>query len=211
MTKIILVRHGHVEGIAPERFRGRAELALTELGRRQAAAVAQRIAAEWPVAAVYTSPMGRCVETGRAIAQRTGAPAEATGLLTDLDYGAWTWKTYDEVGAAEPELFRRWFDAPQLVRFPGGESLQDLVARSADAVRQVMDAHPDGVVVLVAHDSVNRAMLLQLLDQPLAAYWRLAQSPCAINEIDLAHGRIKVQRINDTAHLDDAPGRKTES
>ena len=155
--------------------------------------------------------MGRCVETGRAIAERTGALATATDKLHDLDYGAWPWKTYDEVRAAEPELFQRWFDAPQLVRFPGGESLQDLVSRAADAVREVINAHPDQVVVLVAHDSVNRAMLLQLLDQPLSAYWRLAQSPCAINEIDLVHGHIKVQRINDTAHLDAAPSRERES
>jgi probable phosphoglycerate mutase len=211
MTKIVLVRHGHVEGIAPERFRGRAELPLTELGRRQAALAAERIASAWPLAAIYTSPMGRCVETGRPIAARTGAPAEASELLNDLDYGAWTWKTYEEVSAAEPELFRRWFDAPQLVRFPGGESLQDLVSRTADAVRQVIDAQPDQVVVLVAHDSVNRAMLLQLLDQPLSAYWRLAQSPCAISEIDVVDGRIKVQRINDTAHLDAAPSRAAES
>jgi broad specificity phosphatase PhoE len=211
VTKIILIRHGHVEGIAPERFRGRAELPLTELGRRQAAAAAARIAATWPVAAIYTSPMGRCVETGRAISERTGAPASVTNLLNDLDYGAWTWKTYDEVRTAEPEHFRLWFDAPHLVRFPGGESLQDLVARTADAVRMAIDTHPDETVALVGHDSVNRAMLLQLLDQPLSAYWRLAQSPAAISEIDLAGGRIKVQRINDTAHLDDGPGRAPES
>src|SRR5256885_14365215 len=49
MTKLILVRHGHVEGISPERFRGRAELPLTETGRREAAAAAVRIAANWQI------------------------------------------------------------------------------------------------------------------------------------------------------------------
>jgi broad specificity phosphatase PhoE len=51
-------------------------------------------------------------------------------------------------------------------------------------------------VVLVGHDSVNRALLLKLLDQSLSAYWRIAQEPCAINEIDILDGRICVQRIN---------------
>jgi broad specificity phosphatase PhoE len=59
MTKIILTRHGDVEGIKPERFRGRTELPLTELGQAQAKAVAARIT--WNPAKVYTSPMGRCV------------------------------------------------------------------------------------------------------------------------------------------------------
>ena len=51
MPKILLTRHGHVEGISPERFRGQAELALTEKGLSQAAALAERIAAngtQWP-------------------------------------------------------------------------------------------------------------------------------------------------------------------
>jgi Histidine phosphatase superfamily (branch 1) len=59
MTKIILTRHGHVEGITPARFRGRTELPLTELGQAQAKAVAARIAKTWNPVKVYTSPMGR--------------------------------------------------------------------------------------------------------------------------------------------------------
>ena len=49
--------------------------------------------------------------------------------------------------------------------------------------------HPDETIVLVGHDSVNRALLLQLLEQPLSAYWRLAQEPCCLNEIDVAAAR----------------------
>jgi phosphoserine phosphatase len=56
--------------------------------------------------------------------------------------------------------------------------------------------------VLVSHDSVNRALLLQLLDQPISVYWRLAQDPCCINEIDVAGEHIYVRRINETRHLD---------
>jgi hypothetical protein len=53
---------------------------------------------------------------------------------------------------------------------------------------------------------VNRALLVQLVDQPLSAYWRLAQAPCCINEIDVADRRVTVVRINETQHLDDLPG-----
>jgi phosphoserine phosphatase len=67
-TRIILVRHGHVEGILPERFRGRRDVDLSELGVRQAQATAQRIAGQWTPAIVYTSPLKRCVQTAAAIA-----------------------------------------------------------------------------------------------------------------------------------------------
>jgi len=89
-----------------------------------------------------------------------------------------------------------------LVRFPNGESLQDLVARTSDALRTVLARHPAETVVMVGHDSVNRALLLQLLDQPLAAYWKLAQDPCTLNEIEIAGDKVQVLRINDTSHLD---------
>ena len=83
-------------------------------------------------------------------------------------------------------------------------STSDLVARTADSLRFVLERHASEMetVVFVGHDSVNRALLLQLLDQPLSAYWRIAQEPCAINEIDVLDGRICVQRINETQHLE---------
>jgi phosphoserine phosphatase len=202
MTKILLVRHGHVEGIDPERFRGRTELPLTALGKRQAAATAVRIAGAWTPAAVYTSPMQRAVATGAPIAAACAAPARTLGDLNDIDYGAWSWKTHEAAREEDPEAYALWYAAPQLMRFPGGESLPDLARRAGDALRLASQAHEHETVVMVGHDSLNRAMLMLLLDQPLSAYWKLAQSPCGINEIDIEDGRVRVQRINDTTHLD---------
>ena len=65
----------------------------------------------------------------------------------------------------------------------------------------VLARHPGETVVLVGHDSINRALLLELLDQPLSAYWRIAQDPCCLNEIDVS-ASISVRRVNETAHLD---------
>ena len=203
LTRILLVRHGHVEGIEPERFRGRTDVPLSALGRRQAAATAERIARSCSFAKVYSSPLGRALATARAIAEATGREVQALADLNDLDYGEWQWKTYEEVSASSPALFNLWFASPELIRFPGGDALQDLVARTADAIRVVCEAHPRETVVVVGHDSVNRAILMQALAQPLCAYWRMAQSPCAINELQIEDGRVGVLRVNDAAHLED--------
>ena len=202
MTKILLTRHGHVDGITPERFRGRAPLELTERGRAQAQAVAKRIAGAWRPGKIYTSPMGRCVATGAAIAKACGVAAEICDDLNDIDYGAWQFKTLAEAKAENPKLFAAWFATPQLVRFPNGEALQDVVARAANVLRVVLERHPDETIVLVGHDSVNRALLMQLLDQPLSAYWRVAQRPCCLNEIDIDAGTVGVRRVNETRHLE---------
>jgi phosphoserine phosphatase len=203
MTKIILTRHGHVEGINPERFRGRTDLSLTELGETQARAVAARVASTWAPSVVYTSPMRRCLATAEVIGAACRVPVEILEDLNDLDYGEWQWRSFAEVRAASPQLFSAWFATPHLIRLPGGESLQDVVALTADALRLVIAHHGQATdtVVLVGHDNVNRALLLQLLDQPLSAFWLIQQHPSAINEIEINDGRVRVLRVNETAHL----------
>ena len=67
----------------------------------------------------------------------------------------------------------------------------------------MMARHREETVVLVGHDSVNRALLLQLLDQPLSAYWKLAQDPCGLSDIEVfAGGDVRVGFLNDTGHLE---------
>jgi len=201
MTTLLLTRHGHVDGIKPARFRGRAELPLTPTGLAQAAALAKRIAGQCKPVAIYTSGLQRCVVTGAKIGEAVGVESVVFDGLMDLDYGAWQMRTHEEIKAEAPEAFRLWHVAPHLMRFPGGESLQDLVARTSDALRTVLARHPEQTVVMVGHDSVNRALLLQLLDQPLSAYWKLAQDPCTLNEVEIDVGIIQIRRINDTSHL----------
>ena len=204
MTTLILMRHGHVEGISPERFRGRAELALSPLGVRQAQALADRVSAHYAPVALYTSPMGRCMASAIPISRATNIPLQTLMSLQDIDYGEWQGFTHEEAKQQWPALYETWKERPHLMRFPGGESLQDVVARTADVVREMLSRYPhdSDQVPLMAHDSVNRAVLLQLLDQPLSAYWRLEQSPCAINEIIIDKQKISIRCINDTAHLE---------
>ena len=125
MTNLLLVRHGHLEGISPERFRGRAELPLTELGRHEAEAAAKCIAASWRPAAVYTSPMGRCVDTGAAIGKIVGVAPAAMPGLNDIDYGDWQGLTRDEAHARWPAEIDLWYAHPDWAALPNGESLQD--------------------------------------------------------------------------------------
>jgi broad specificity phosphatase PhoE len=162
---------------------------------------AERIASTWRPAAVRTSPLERCVVTGTRIAEACGLQSLSTQGLIDLHYGEWQWKTYDEVNEQSPHLYALWRSAPHLVRFPFGESLQDIVLRSADVFRSMIEGFPGDTVVLVGHDSVNRALLLQVLDQPLSANWKIVQDPCCLNVIEYDKGTTRVVAINDALHI----------
>lgn len=201
--KLLLCRHGHVEGIDPPRFRGHREVPLTELGRRQANALAELVAQNWTPALIITSPLGRCIETGAAIARRTGAATRLCANFGEIHYGHWSWRELSEIEREDPETYRRWFAQPHLVRIPGGDSLQDLIARTANGLRHLLDHHAQDTIVVVAHDSANRALLMQLLDMPISAYWKVRQDPACLNEIDFMGERVQVGRVNETAHLAD--------
>jgi phosphoserine phosphatase len=201
-TTILLVRHGQVPGIEPATFRGRTDIQLTERGVQQARSTARWLARRFRPTIVYTSPRRRCIDTGAEIATQCGVNTQVLPSLDDLDYGAWQSLTHTAVAAEWPTMYHRWERTPQLVRFPNGESLQDLLTRAADAVRLALENHPAQTIVMVGHESLNRVLLLHVLDQPLSAYWKLAQSPCAINELLLMPERAVVLSVNQTAHLE---------
>ena len=201
MTRIVLVRHGHVDWIAPERFRGRAELPLSSLGRRQAQAAAGYIAATWKPDAVYTSPLGRCRETGAAIAAPFRLEPQPIDGLCDIDYGKWQGLTRDQAKKCWPDESELWFRAPHIAALPGGDTLAAVLSRVTAALRDILQHHPDQTVVMVGHDSVNRVLFLFTLDLPLSRYWHLRQDPCGINELILDNGSFVVGSINQTQHL----------
>ncbi len=199
--RIILTRHGQVEWNRSERFRGRADLALNELGLAQAEATAKRIQTSWQPVAVYTSPLGRAIRTGEAIAAPFGLTAQPLELLNDIDYGEWQGLTADEVRERWGEMIDTWRRAPQLVRMPGGETLQDVFVRASDLLREMIQRHADDTIVLVGHDSLNKVLMLNMLGLPLSRYWRLTQGNCALNVIDYAEGEFSVVTMNETGHL----------
>jgi phosphoserine phosphatase len=201
MTRIILVRHGHVDWLMPERFRGRAELPLSSRGRRQAVVAAGYIAASWKPDAVYTSPLGRCRETGAAIAAPFRLEPQPIDGLSDIDYGEWQGLTRDQAKEHWPHETELWFRVPHLAAIPGGETLAAVLSRASAALRDVLRHHPDQTVVLVGHDSVNRVLLLFTLELPLSRYWHLRQDPCGINELIFDNGSFVVGSINQTQHL----------
>jgi broad specificity phosphatase PhoE len=201
MTQIVLTRHGHVDWITPERFRGRADLPLTNQGLAQARAVSARIRSSWAVAAVYTSPMSRCLRTGQIIAEPLGLEALPMDAFNDIDYGEWQGLTPDEARVCWPAEVDLWYRRPDLARIASGEGLHDVLARVVRGLRALVDHHPTETLVLVAHDGVNRVILLHALDLALSRYWHLAQAPCAINRIEATSDGFRVRSINETGHL----------
>jgi probable phosphoglycerate mutase len=201
-TRIVLVRHGHVDGISPPRFRGQTDLPLTNRGTRQAEMTRDLLAYLPHPDAAYASPLSRCMTTARIIAQPLSLAVVPLPSFLDINYGVWQGRSYEEVQRADPDGFARWFDAPHLAAIPGGETLLQLAGRVAEAMHSIVTRHRGETVLLVGHDSVNRVLLLLALDLPLSRLWHLRQDPCAINLVTCHDGDgWRVLSVNEASHL----------
>lgn len=200
MTRIILVRHGQTEWNRVERFRGRTELALNETGVSQAEATAERLAG-WPVAAVYYSPLKRALDTARIICLRLALTPEPLEGLIDIDYGQWQGLSPEEAAARDSHLYDQWLNSPHLVRFPGGEGLEEVRLRATAAFDQACAQHPEQTVVLVSHVVVCRVLICSLLGLDNSHFWRVGQDVSAINIFEVRDGLPAATLINDTCHL----------
>lgn len=197
----ILVRHAQTEWNRVERFRGRADVPLTEDGLAQAEATGRRVAAEWTPAAIYTSPLSRSVKTAEAIGKHINVPVQVEAGLVDIDYGEWQGLTPDEARQRWPEQVDTWYHHPEQALIPGGESLADLSARTLQTVHRLAEQHAGETIVLVGHTVVNRIILLGILGLGNERFWRLKQDPGAINVFDSGEGEYTIHSLNDTCHL----------
>ena len=200
MTSILLVRHGQTEWNRVERFRGRVDLELNETGMKQAKATAERIA-QWPVSAIYTSPLKRALKTAQTIGQRLKLQIEPLHGLIDIDFGNWQGLSPEEVAAQNSTAYMQWLQNPQLVRFPHGESLQLVRERAAAAANDLVYRHPEATIALVSHKVVCKVLALHFLGLDDSHFWQVEQDICAVNLFEVREGIPTVLMLNDTCHL----------
>lgn len=200
-TTLILVRHGQTAWNKEERFRGRTDLPLNEAGLQQAEALARRIAIEYRLAAVFTSPLQRAMQTAEAIARPFHLRIQPHEGLLDLDYGDFAGLSPAEAEAQFPELYRTWLSAPHCVHFPHGESLSDVRTRSERLIHQLIELYPNKSVVLVSHLIVCRVLMCSLLGLHEGHILRFQIDTASLTVFEADHERAKLILANDTCHL----------
>ena len=203
---VLFVRHGTTPTtgtVLPGRARG---LHLSDAGREQAEAVAQRLTAlagrptGGPVA-VYASPLERTRETAAPIARALGLRVRTERGLLECDFGEWT-------GAELKVLMRTpaWTTVqrtPSLFRFPGGESFTDMQQRITDTVARLVARHPGETLVAVSHADPIKAALAMAAGTHLDLFQRLVVSPCSVSAVSYGPEGTHVLTVNSIGSLAD--------
>jgi len=200
LTRLFLIRHGRTAWNAVERYRGREDLPLDEVGQLQAKALADGFAAV-RLAAVYSSPLQRAWHIAQAIAATQGLDVRLHDGLLDIDYGQWQGLSPEEARARFPQLFRDWEEQPQKVRFPGGEGLAEVRERAVAALEDVARRHSGASVALVSHRVVCQVMMCAMLGLDDSRFWQLVPDVASVQTLEHDGERFRVTSFNDTCHL----------
>jgi probable phosphoglycerate mutase len=196
---VLLVRHGENEWVTSGRLAGRApHVHLNEKGHAQAKTLAEMLAQQ-PIAAVYSSPLERCVETAQPLANVLGLPVCVEPGIVEVDYGAW-------MGADLKELNKlpEWFKVqhfPSSFRFPGGETLRETQQRAVEAVERLAAAHPNQTIVLFSHGDIIRTLIAHFAGTPIDLFQRVQISTASLTTLALFDGRPALLNVNVTAEL----------
>jgi broad specificity phosphatase PhoE len=169
MTELVLVRHGETVWHAENRYAGRSDVPLTPRGHEQAATLA-RWAVDAGLDAVLTSPLCRARETAGPTCAALGLDARVDERLVEVDFGNGEGRTREEMRESFPEALAAFMTHPACRPLPGGESGADAVARATPALAEAVAAHPDGRVLVVAHQTLLRLLLCSMLGIPLDHY-----------------------------------------
>jgi probable phosphoglycerate mutase len=195
VTTLLLIRHGENDYLKNNLLPGRIPgVHLDDEGRQQAEALAAALE-KFPIAAIYSSPMERAVETAIPLASAKGLEIQIEQGLSDTDVGEWagrSWKALERTKA-----WKVIQQTPSQFRFPGGESFAENQERAVAALERIAAAHKkDKMVAVVFHADPIKLAVAHYLGLPLDKFQRLTARTGSLTILKVDGTKTKLLALN---------------
>jgi broad specificity phosphatase PhoE len=191
------------------------DIPLDEAGLEQARLVGRYLGAPdsvWgPVAAIYSSPMTRAMQTAGPLAGLCGFDAVPDDRLHDVDVGAWQGRPGAEVKAEYPAEYRMWENEPADFAFPQGESLRAVQDRVMGLLGDLLTRYPGQNVTLFSHRVPVKLIIAGVLRAGPEAFWRVRIDNASLTVVEFDGRDFVITLANSNAHLGAAGGGDTPS
>ncbi len=202
---VLLVRHGETVWNASRRIQGHEDIPLSDVGRAQARALAERLRREKP-ARIVSSDLARARETAEIVAAPLGLPVTTDALLREQSLGTWQGLTFAEAAARDPDIARRFAARDPDARPPSGETRAELAARAFAAVSAHASPGSSGPLVIVTHGGVVMSILTRVLGLPPSSPRRLLLPNAGVSTLLHHRGSWFALSVSDVSHLPSSPG-----
>jgi probable phosphoglycerate mutase len=200
-VRLIAIRHGETVWNAEGREQGQADSPLTPRGIRQAEAVAQRLQGQ-RFSRLYSSDLGRALQTAEIVARATGAAIVTDSGLRERHMGIFQGLTREQMATRFPSEYAAYRADPYAYSIPGGESGQQRRERSVRVTTALADRHEDETIVVITHGGFLLGLFEHVLALDPGNAWRFKRHNASYNVFLRAHGYWTLETWNDTGHLE---------
>jgi probable phosphoglycerate mutase len=206
-AQVIIVRHGQTEWNIKGIRQGNLDSRLTEKGMAQAKALAQRLARE-SFTALYSSDLGRAVQTAEEVASVTGHEIITDPRLRERHLGIFQGLSGEEIKQKHPEEYKLHRSLGPDYVIPGGESVKQQVARNIAYLNEIGSKHLGETIVVVTHGGVISGLFRHTFSIPFNAPRRFEFTNAGLNIFAYQEGNWFLLTWGDVSHL--APDGRTE-
>lgn len=199
--RLIIVRHGESEWNRIHRYQGQLDAPLSELGLRQAEALAERLKNE-KIDYIYASTLQRAARTAEAIARyHVGVPFEYSAALLEIHHGEWQGKYAHEIVEQYAEGLAEWRAHPTRSQMPGGESFSNILKRTLDFREQIYAKHSSSTVLISTHDVIVKILVADALGMDMDRINRIWVTNASISVVEYGEDLPYLVSLSEACHL----------
>jgi len=195
--QVVLLRHGATEWNLQGRCQGASDIELSEVGRRQAEAIATCLSQE-KIDAVYSSHLKRALQTAYAVSRPHHLSVRVERDVHELDHGELEGLTFNQIKENYTEFLVRWRAEPAELQIPGGERLADVSERAWKGLKRIVERHDgNSRVVVVSHNFPILGIICRITNTHLNNYRTFHLDPCGVTRLNYFGGeKWAVTQIN---------------
>jgi probable phosphoglycerate mutase len=199
VSLLFLIRHGTNDWVHGRLAGWTPGVHLNEDGKRQATALSDRLG-DLPIAAIYSSPLERCIETAQAISEPRTMTLRVVEGIGEVRYGEWQ-------GAELKELYKHelWPGVqhyPSGTRFPGGETLGEVQARAIATLDGLRAQHPKQIFAVVSHADLIRLVVAYYIGMHIDLFQRLVIGPASLTALQFDRMGPRLLAYNESGSLE---------
>ena len=202
MTHLIITRHGYSEYNKTRMYTGQVDVALTDLGLRQAMRTAEYVAETYRIDAIYSSDLKRAMSTAIPLSDKLGIPVIKEPLIKEIYGGLWENKLMPEIDRLYHDDYQLYKTTIGLARCTGGESLAELQARALEGMKKIVGENDGKTVFVATHGGVLLTLVSAWMGLPLS---KMHETPPATNssitEVVYENGVFKIIKYSFDEHL----------
>ncbi len=198
MTRFLLIRHATTDSVG-KRLSGRLPgIHLNEEGKMQAKLLAESLSG-LPIAAIYSSPLERAVETAEPISTSLNFKIISKDDFVEINFGEWTNKTFEEL--QNEKQFQLFNSFRSNTRIPGGELMIEAQSRMISGIQKLCIQHQNETVAIISHSDLIKATIAFYAGIHLDMFQRIEINPASVSIIEIDDYSAKIILVNNTGKI----------